>query len=80
MSKIGQTKKNEALVGHLTATNPEIILIASISRLNNQNPIKIPGYITFTTNKNNERHAGVGIAIRRKIKFEIINNYINDCI
>ena len=72
--------KNEALIGHLTATNPEIILFASTSRLENQTQIKIPGYITFSTNKNNERHAGVGIAIRRKIRFEIINNFLNDCI
>ena len=72
--------KNEALIGHLTATNPEIILFGSTSRQQHQSPIKIPNYITFTTNKNNERHAGVGIAIRRKIKFEIINNFLNDCI
>ena len=72
--------KNEALIGHLTATNPEIILFASTSRQQHQNPIKIPNYLTFTTNKSDERHAGVGIAIRRKIKFEIINNFMDDCI
>ena len=72
--------KNQALIGHLTASNPEIILITSINRLQHQTQIKIPNYNTFTTNKNNERHAGAGIAIRKKIRFEIINNFQNDCI
>ena len=55
--------KNSALITHLTQDNPEVILFTSTSRTQNQGPIKIPFYNTFTTNKADERHAGSGIAI-----------------
>ena len=42
--------------------------------------IKIPNYLTFSTNKSNERHAGCAISIRVGLKFEILNNFIADCI
>ena len=55
--------KNSTLITHLTQDNPEAILFTSTSRTQNQGPIKIPFYNTFTTNKADERHAGSGIAI-----------------
>lgn len=73
-------EKNVSLIGHLTSTNPDVILITSTSRLTNQTPIKIVNYNTFSTNKNNERHAGCAISIRKGIKFDIINNFTSDCI
>ena len=74
------TEKNAALAGHLTSTDPDIILAASTSKTIDQPPIKIPNYITFSTNKLNERHAGCAIAIKRGIKFEILNNFSSDFI
>ena len=73
-------EKNVALIGHLTITNPDIILITSTSRLSTQTPIKILNYNTFASNKNDERHAGCAISIRKGIKFKIINNFASDCI
>ena len=73
-------EKNTALINHLTATAPEIILITSVSRLQNQNPIKIYNYNTFAVNKNNKRNAGCAIAIKRGIIFKIINNARTDWI
>ena len=67
-------EREPALVGHLTATDPEIILIASTSKLQDQRAIWIPNYHTFATNKLNERHAGCAIAIKRGIKLEIKND------
>ena len=56
-------KVNSALITQLTQDNPEVFLFTSTSRTQNQDPIKIPFYNTFTTNKADERHAGSGIAI-----------------
>ena len=72
--------KNTALINHLTAPDPEVILITSTSRLNNQTQIKIINYNTFAVNKNNERSAGCAIAIRKGIRFKIINNARTDWI
>ena len=52
-------EKNAALIGHLTSTNPDIILITSTSRLSTQTPTKIVNYNTIGTNKNNECHAAL---------------------
>ena len=71
--------KETALILHLTENNPDIILINSTSRLNDQ-PIKIQSYITFSTNKQNERHAGSAIAIKKGLQFTIINNFLMDTI
>ena len=64
--------KHTGLVIHLTLNTPDIILLTSISRTRDQNPIKIPFYNTFTTNKHGERHAGSGIAIKMDMQFEIL--------
>ena len=37
-------------------------------------------YHTFATNKNDERHAGCAIAIKRGLNFEILNKFEKDCI
>ena len=73
-------EKQTSLAIHLTTGDPEVILINSISRTREQGHIRIPFYNTFTVNKNNERHAGVGIGIRIGTKFEIINNFQHDTI
>ena len=65
--------KNTALTIHLTENQPDIILFTSTSRTTTQSHIKIPFYTTHHTNKANELHAGCGIAVRKGIKFEIIN-------
>ena len=56
-------KVNSALITQLTQDNPEVFLFTSTSRTQNQDPIKIPFYNTFTTNKADERHAGSGTAM-----------------
>ena len=73
-------EKHVALSAHLTENNPDVILFTSTSRTNEANPIRIPCYNTFTTNKTNTRHAGSGIAIRHGIEFEIIDNFFHDTI
>ncbi|CAL4112278.1 unnamed protein product, partial [Meganyctiphanes norvegica] len=72
--------KHAALTAHLTINNPDIILFTSTSRTKEQGPIKIPFYNTFSTNKTNEQHAGCGIAIRKGIIFELLNNFHHDTI
>ena len=72
--------KHTALIAHLTEHSPEIITFTSTSRTREQGPIKIPFYNTFTTNKRNEAHAGVGIAIKIGIKFKLLNNFSYDTI
>ena len=65
--------KNTALTLHLTKNEPDVLLFTSTSRLRDQTHIKIPFYTTHHTNKANELHAGTGIAIKKGIRFEIIN-------
>ena len=72
-------EKEPAILGHLTEGSPDIILITSTSRPREQ-PIRIQGYLTFTTNKSNELHAGSAIAIKKGIKFTIKNDFITDTI
>lgn len=72
--------KNTALIIHLTENNPDVVLFASTSRTREQAHIKIPFYATYHTNKSNELHAGCGIAIRKGIRFEILNNFTYDTI
>ena len=57
-------EREEGLVRHLTQENPDIILMASTSRMR-ELPIRIQGYNTYTTNKTNELHAGCAIAIKK---------------
>ncbi|CAL4099528.1 unnamed protein product, partial [Meganyctiphanes norvegica] len=71
--------KHAALTAHLTINNPDI-LFTFTSRTKEQGPIKIPFYNTFSTNKTNEQHAGCGIAIRKGIIFELLNNFHHDTI
>ena len=74
------TNKHTSLSAHLTLSNPDIILFTSTSRLNEEGPIKIQGYNTFTTNKDDSRHAGSGVAVKSGIDFTIINNFLHDTI
>ena len=72
-------EKEPALARHLTENNPDIILITSTSRQKN-NPIKLLSYNTFSVNKNDERHAGCAIAIKKGIQFEIKKDFCYDTI
>jgi hypothetical protein len=57
--------------------DPDIILINDHSLTNNQT-LKIFNYNTFYTNKNNELHAGVAIAVKRHIPFKLHDNFHSD--
>ena len=46
-------EKDAALINHLTNTDPEVILIASIRKQKHHKPIQIYNYHTFATNKSN---------------------------
>ena len=72
--------KAGSLSAHLTINKPDIILITSTSRRSNQTKIKIPGYNVHSTNKMDEMSAGVAIAIKRGIRYKIINNFQQDSI
>ena len=72
-------EKEPAILGHLTEGFSDIILITSISRPR-ELPIRIQGYLTFTTNKTNELHARCAIAIKKGIKFTLKNDFITDTI
>ena len=74
------TKDKEAsLIGHLTEGSPDVILITSHSRKKDE-PIKIQGYLTFSTNKSDGLHAGSAIAIKKGLKFNIKNDFVTDTI
>ena len=73
-------KKSASLAAHLTIDNAKVILITSTSRRAHQTKIKIPGYNVHSTNKMDELSAGVAIAIKRGIKYKIINNFQQDSI
>ena len=72
--------KAHSLAAHLTINNPDVILIADTSRRSHQTQIKIPGYNVHATNKMDELSAGVAIAIKKGIKYKIINNFQLDTI
>ena len=74
------TKDKEAsLIGHLTEGSPDVILITSHSRKKDE-PIKIQGYLTFSTNKSDGLHAGSAIAVKKGLKFNIKNDFVTDTI
>ena len=73
-------EKAQGLAAHLTINNPDVILIASTSRRSHQTKIKIPGYNVHSTNKMDEMSAGVAIAIKKSIKYKILNNFQLDTI
>ena len=73
-------EKNPSLIAHLTENDPDVILLASTSRIREQPKIKIPSYNTFTSNKLNQRNAGSAIAIKFGIKFELLNQFHHDTI
>ena len=68
-----------ALVAQLTENDPDVILMAAVGKTT-QHKIKILNYNVFVSNKNNENHAGCGIAIKKGIKFELKNNFKTDWI
>lgn len=72
--------KSSSLAAHLTINNPNVILITSTSRRSHLTKIKIPGYNVHSTNKMDEMSAGVAIAIKRGIKYKLINNFQQDSI
>ena len=73
-------EKNSALTAYLTKNNPDIILMADIGKATQNKPIKIFQYLVFATNKNNENSVGAAIAVKKGIKFKILNNFDHDTI
>jgi len=69
------TRKNE-LCNTYRKHDPHIILINSHG-LNNDNPLKIYTYTTYSSNKSQERNDGVAIAIKNSIQHKI-NNFHSD--
>ena len=72
-------EKEPTLTRHLIHDYPYIILITSTGRTRDQ-PLKISGYITYLVNKGNEIHAGSAVAIKKGIKFKILDNFQTDTI
>ena len=72
--------KNSALMAYLTKNNPDIILMADIGKTDQHKPIKIPQYLVFATNKNGENSAGAAIAVKKGIRFKVLNNFDHDTI
>ena len=72
--------KNSALTAYLTKNNPDVILMADIGKTNQNKPIKLFQYLVFATNKNNENSAGVALAVKKGLKFKILDNFDHDTI
>ena len=73
-------EKNSALTAYLTKNNPDIILMADIGKTDQNKPIKIFQYLVFANNKNNENSAGAAIAVKKGIRFKILNSFDHDTI
>ena len=65
------------LANYYRLENPDVILINSTSVINN-NIIKIYNYNVIQKNSLNEIHAGIAIAIRKNIKYKIMDDFIDD--
>ena len=65
------------LANYYCLKNPDVILINSTSVINN-NIIKIYNYNVIQKNLLSERHAGIAIAIRKNIKYKIMDDFVDD--
>ena len=65
------------LANYYHQENPDIILLNSTSIINN-NIIKIYDYNVIQKNALNERHAGIAVAIRKNIKYKIMDDFVDD--
>ena len=54
--------------------------MTDIGKTNQNKPIKIFQYLVFATNKNDENSAGVAIAVKKGLKFKILNSFDHDTI
>ena len=72
--------KAETLRAHLTQNSPDVILLTDIGRTVKNKPIKIFNYLVFATNKTNELSGGAAVAIRKGLKFKVLNTFDYDSI
>ena len=64
------------LANYYRQENPDIILLNSTSIINND--IKIYNYNIIQKNALNERHAGIAVAMRKNIKYKIMDDFVDD--
>ena len=58
--------------------DPDVILLNSTGMTTNHPPIKIYNYTTYATNRLDEAHAGIAIAIKNNIRHKLYDNYETD--
>ena len=71
------TNKRHTLTNIYQTIDPDIILLNETSVLNDE-PLKIFNYNIYRTNRLNERHAGIAIAIKKSIIATIDDKYDQD--
>ena len=60
--------------------NPEVILLNSVGKITEEKPIKIFGYNIHSRNYADEEHAGIAVAVRRDIKYQLMDDYMGDAL
>ena len=70
------TERSTELCNYYQSENPDIILLNSTS-ITNDNNIKIFNYNVIQKNNPNERAPGIAVAVRKNIKYQILD-YFND--
>ena len=71
------TIKANELTNIYQKINPDVILLNSTSKLENEK-IKIYNYNVSQKNVRNEQHAGIAIAIKENLKYQILDDTNDD--